>query len=84
MGQVLQFRRPVAEVAPVEIREPTPHEVSSVIIAAIVTSMPDKARIAFYNRFQKMFDRAAGNAERQNVVKIAAEWIDAPLKTQAG
>lgn len=39
MGQVLQFRRPVAEVAPVEIREPTPHEVSSVIIAAIVTSM---------------------------------------------
>lgn len=82
MGEILQFR-PRAEVPPAEAHQPTPAEVSTVLIAAIVTSMPDKARLAFYGRFQKMYDRAADNPERRELVRLAAEWVDAPLKLEA-
>lgn len=62
---------------------PTPADIHSVLIACMITGLTDRAKLAFYARLQKMYDRAAGNPERQAMVKAAADVMLAPLNTAA-
>jgi hypothetical protein len=66
-----------------EAREPTHSEIHGVLIACLVTGLTDRAKLALQARMQKMYDRAAGNAERQAAVKAAADCMYFTLKAAA-
>ena len=80
MGQVIQFRRPQAY--PVPAKEPSQADMMGFLAACLITGLSDEARSQFNSRIQRAYDRA-GNDERRELVRAAAEWICVPIERGA-
>lgn len=71
MGEVLEFRPRPSVPAP----EPTTDQINSILIACLVTGLSRPALTALQGRMQRMYDRAADNPERRQLVSAAADCI---------
>lgn len=70
-AQVIPFRPRSVAPAP----EPTTDQINSVLIACLVTGLSRPALTALHGRMQRMYDRAANNPERRQLVSAAADCI---------